>query len=141
MVEISDSVRMGDAYHWNGQDYYLAGNYQFKTQSVITGCDSTTVLHLSVYQEEQAIHSVTSQSLLIAPNPVKKGEPIHVLTACTAAELREAKVEIISAAGSLFYTQQGAEDPFVLPGIPVSGVYIVRVIVGDEIFISSLLVH
>lgn len=140
-VEISDSVRMGDAYHWNGQDYYLAGNYQFKTQSVITGCDSTTVLHLSVYQEEQAIHSVTSQSLLIAPNPVKKGEPIHVLTSFTAAELREAKVEIISAAGSLFYTQQGAEDPFVLPGIPVSGVYIVRVIVGDEMFISSLLVH
>lgn len=140
-VEISDSVRMGDAYHWNGQDYYLAGNYQFKTQSVITGCDSTTVLHLSVYQEEQAIHSVTAQSLLIAPNPVKIGEPIHVLTSFTAAELREAKVEIISAAGSLFYTQQGAEDPFVLPGIPVSGVYIVRVIIGDEIFISSLLVH
>ena len=140
-VHVYDSVAQGDEYIWHGQAYISATTAQFDTVSLVTGCDSTTVLHLSVYQEEQAIHSVTSQSLLIAPNPVKKGEPIHVLTSFTAAELREAKVEIISAAGSLFYTQQGAEDPFVLPGIPVSGVYIVRVIVGDEIFISSLLVH
>ena len=143
---IYDSVAQGDGYTWNGTEYYLAGTYEFKTKSLVTGCDSTAVLHLSVYQkpvdpEDQAVGNITAQSLIIAPNPVKAGEPIHILNSFSAEMLAEARIEVISATGALVYTQHGAEKPFMLPGIAVSGVYTVRIVIGNEIFISSLLVH
>lgn len=139
-VHVYDSVEQGLAYEWNGKEYYTAGTYQFTTESEVTGCDSTTVLHLSVYQSEEAIPSVQAQSLLIAPNPVKAGEPIQVLTSFTADELANAHIEIVSATGALVYVQHGADEPFILPGLPISGVYVVRIRIDDAIYISSLLV-
>ena len=139
-VHIEDSVARGEAYVWNGAEYYVAGTYEYTTTSEVTGCDSTTVLHLSVYQREEAIPSVQAQSLLIAPNPVKAGEPIQVLTSFTADELANAHIEIVSATGALVYVQHGADEPFILPGLPISGVYVVRIRIDDAIYISSLLV-
>ena len=145
-VHIYDSIAQGDNYQWHGRVYMSATVAQFDTVSAVTGCDSTVYLHLSVYQkpvdpEDQAVENIYAQSLIIAPNPVKAGEPIHILNSFAAEALKEARIEIFSAAGALVYTQHGAEKPLILPGIPVSGLYTVRIIVGDEIFISSLLVH
>ena len=145
-VHIYDSIAQGDNYQWHGRVYMSATVAQFDTVSAVTGCDSTVYLHLSVYQkpvdpEDQAVENIYAQSLIIAPNPVKAGEPIRILNSFAAEALKEARIEIISATGALVYTQHGAEKPLILPGIPVSGLYTVRIIVGDEIFISSLLVH
>lgn len=145
-VHIYDSIAQGDNYQWHGRVYMSATVAQFDTVSAVTGCDSTVYLHLSVYQkpedpEDQAVENIYAQSLIIAPNPVKAGEPIHILNSFSSEMLAEARIEIFSAAGALVYTQHGAEKPLILPGIPVSGLYTVRIIVGDEIFISSLLVH
>ena len=140
-THIQDSVAQGDEYEWHGVKYISTTTATFDTISLVTGCDSTVYLHLTVYQKEQAIPGVHAQSLLIAPNPVKVGEPIRVLTPFVADELAGAKVEIVSATGVLIYEQEGANDPFVLPGIPVSGVYIVRIVIGNDIYISSLMVN
>ena len=137
---IYDSVAQGDSYEWHGESYISAGVYPFVTTSLVTGCDSTVYLHLSVYQKEEAIPGVKAQSLLVAPNPVLAGEPIHVLTSFSADEMANAHIEIVSATGALVYVQDGAEEPFVLPGLPVSGIYIVRIRIDDDIYISSLLV-
>lgn len=137
---IYDSVAQGDSYEWHGESYISAGVYEYVTKSLVTGCDSTVYLHLSVYQKEEAIPSVQAQSLLIAPNPVKAGEPIQVLTSFTADELANAHIEIVSATSALVYVQHGADEPFILPGLPISGVYVVRIRIDDAIYISSLLV-
>jgi hypothetical protein len=143
---IHDSVAQGDEYIWHGQGYISATTAQFDTVSLVTGCDSTVYLHLTVYQKEDTvphedIPGVYAQSLIIAPNPVHVGEPIRILNAFVAEQLAEARIEIISSTGALVYVQHGAEAPLSLPGIPVSGVYTVRIIVGKEIYISSLLIH
>ena len=141
-AHVYDSVARGETYMWHGKGYISATTATFDTISLVTGCDSTAVLHLSVYDApEEAIHSVYAQSLLIAPNPVKAGEPIRVLTDFAAEELAEAHIEIVSSTGAIVYVQQGADVPCTLPGIPVSGMYIVRITVRDKIYISSLLVH
>ena len=141
-AHVYDSVARGDTYMWHGKGYISATTATFDTISLVTGCDSTVVLHLSVYDApEEAIHSVYAQSLLIAPNPVKAGEPIRVLTAFAAEELAEARIEIVSSTGALVYVQQGADAPCTLPGIPVSGMYVVRITIWDKIYIASLLVH
>ncbi len=141
-----DSVAQGEAYKWHGKEYIQATVAQFDTVSTVTGCDSIVYLHLSVYQkpvdpDDQAVDNITAQSLIIAPNPVKAGEPIHILNSFSSEMLAEARIEIISATGALVYAQHGADKPFILPGIAVSGVYTVRIVIGNEIFISSLLVH
>ena len=143
---VYDSVAQGDEYIWHGQGYISATTAQFDTVSLVTGCDSTVYLHLTVYQKEDTvphedIPGVYAQSLIIAPNPVHVGEPIRILNAFVAEQLAEARIEIISSTGALVYVQHGAEAPLSLPGIPVSGVYTVRIIVGKEIYISSLLIH
>ncbi|MBO4690343.1 MAG: fibronectin type III domain-containing protein [Paludibacteraceae bacterium] len=138
---VYDTIAQGDEYEWHDAKYISATTATFDTLSLTTGCDSTVYLHLYVTPKEEAISAVSAQSLLIAPNPVKAGEPIRILTSFSADELAEARIEIVSTSGALFYAQDGAEDPFVLPGIPVGGVYIVRIVVRDRIFISSLLVH
>ena len=140
-VHIEDSVEQGKAYEWNGKEYYTEGTYQFTTESEVTGCDSTTVLHLSVYQKEEALHGVHAQDLLIAPNPVHVGEPIRVLNDFLAEDLKEARIEIYSTTGALYYVQQGADQPFILPAIEVSGMYYVRVLIDDQIYLSTLLVQ
>ena len=145
-VHIEDSVEQGKAYEWNGKEYYTEGTYQFTTESEVTGCDSTTVLHLTTYQGEgpdphEGVAEVGAQKLIIAPNPVRKGEPIIVLNDFTAEQLADAKIAIYTASGSLCYAQQGAQKPFIIPAIGVSGIYHVRVVIGDEIFISTLIVQ
>ena len=143
---VYDTITEGETYEWHGENYISTTTATFVTSSVVTGCDSTVYLHLTVNPkpvdpEDQAVENIYAQSLIIAPNPVKAGEPIRILNSFAAEALKEARIEIISAAGALVYTQHGAEKPLILPGIPVSGLYTVRIIVGDEIFISSLLVH
>ena len=145
-VHIEDSVEQGKAYEWNGKEYYTEGTYQFTTESEVTGCDSTTVLHLTTYQGEgpdphEGVAEVGAQKLIIAPNPVRKGEPIIVLNDFSAEQLADAKIAIYTASGSLCYAQQGAQKPFIIPAIGVSGIYHVRVVIGDEIFISTLIVQ
>ena len=147
-THVYDSVAQGEEYEWHGQKYISATDVPFDTVSLITGCDSTVYLHLSVYEKQdtvgpdphEGVAEVGAQKLIIAPNPVKIGEPIHVLNTFAAEQLAEARIEIVSATGSLVYAHEGAEQPFVLPGIQASGVYVVRIIIGEEIFISSLLV-
>ena len=142
---VYDTITEGETYEWHGENYISTTTATFVTSSVVTGCDSTVYLHLTVNPKpvdpDQAVENIYAQSLIIAPNPVKAGEPIRILNSFAAEALKEARIEIISAAGALVYTQHGAEKPLILPGIPVSGLYTVRIIVGDEIFISSLLVH
>jgi hypothetical protein len=146
---IYDSIAQGDNYVWHGQRYLSATVAEFDTLSLITGCDSTVYLHLSVYVKPdtigpdttEAVGYIEVQSLVIAPNPVKAGEPFQILNTFSEVTLAGVKVEIFSATGALVYTQKGVEKPFILPGLPISGLYTVRVIAGDEIYIASLLVH
>ena len=119
----------------------MNGTVKSTTPKVPIGCDSTTVLHLSVYQKEEALHGVHAQDLLIAPNPVHVGEPIRVLNDFLAEDLKEARIEIYSTTGALYYVQHGADQPFILPAIEVSGMYYVRVLIDDQIYLSTLLVQ
>ncbi|WP_190277350.1 T9SS type B sorting domain-containing protein [Taibaiella lutea] len=46
-------------YHWNGQTYTASGTGTYVTPSLITGCDSTTTLHLTVNPFIYASQNIT----------------------------------------------------------------------------------
>ena len=138
-VHIEDSIERGQTYKWHGQTYISATVAQFDTVSLVTGCDSITYLHLSVY-EKTALDDVAVHKLHLNPNPVEVGQPINVLNDFSGADLADMQIEVFSAAGVLIYAQHGATDPVIIPGLGVSGLHIVRISIGKDVFISPLLV-
>ena len=137
--DIYDEVVQGDAYVWHGQSYYVQGNYRFDTLSVVTGCDSTVVLHLSVVERTDLDNALTHH-LQLNPNPVDVGQPALVLNDFSADELMDADIEVFSASGMLLYKQHGASLPLFIPGQSVSGMHYVRISIGKDVYISPLLV-
>jgi len=132
-------VACGQAYTWHGVDYYTAQNIAFDTVSAVTGCDSITVLHLTVYVPT-GMDNVYAEKLMLTPNPVEVGQPVQVLNDFSAAELAEAKIEVFSASGMLLYSAHGAAQPLIIPGMSVSGLHYVRITVADKVYNSPLLV-
>ena len=138
---IYDTIAPGEQYDWHGYSYISSTVVSYDTKSLVTGCDSTVYLHLHVGKKTEDIHGVSAQGLVIAPNPVHVGEPVRVLNDFLAEELENARIEIYSSTGALYHVQRGAEQPFVLPAIHVSGMYYVRIIIEDKIYLSPLLVQ
>lgn len=136
---IYDSVAQGTAYTWHGMNYYLTGTYQFDTVSVLTGCDSTTVLHLKVFIPD-ALRETSVHELQLAPNPVDIGYPVWIINDFTDEDVADMLIEVFSASGMLLYSQYGASMPLYITAPSVSGMHYVRISIGKDVYISPLLV-
>ena len=83
----------------------------------------------------QSINNTFVNSLAVMPNPAQVGEPIRIL-----GSFDDATVEVTSATGALVYTAQNLINPITIPGMPVAGVYLIRLRENGRIYQAKLMV-
>ncbi len=105
------------------------------THIVNLSCGAVTLT--IIVGEPTGLHSVFASSLAIAPNPVEVGQDIRVLGSFAA----DAVVEVVSTTGARIYRAENVQSPITIPGIPVSGAYLVTVTSNGQVFQSKLIVR
>ena len=121
-------------YVLNGQEHLPVGTADgVYTMQVDLGCGPVRLV-VTVGTTE-GISSIYVNTLALTPNPATVGEPIQVL-----GTFDNPIIEVISATGAVAYKAQNVAKPILIPGMPVAGVYLVRVIDGDKIYQSKLMV-
>lgn len=96
------------------------------------GCGLTTVIF--TVGEPSALKTTFVNSLAVAPNPVKAGESVKVLSSFTAQQMQNLVVEVFDATGMLISRQQPTAEPIYVEPLPTAGVYMIRVIANGEIY-------
>lgn len=97
----------------------------------------TVTLNVYIKDEEMGISNVEIGSLTIAPNPVHAGEDIRLVNTFRPAD--DYVLTVHDALGQAVYTTHTAESQ--IPGISVSGYYVVRVVNNGQVFQAKLLVQ
>jgi gliding motility-associated-like protein len=82
-VEIYDTICEGTNIEFNNNTYAVAGGYSYTTQSEVTGCDSTTTLHLFVNpRQRRVINAIINQGDVYTENGFNEnmtGTYVHTL--------------------------------------------------------------
>lgn len=103
------------------------------TRTINLNCGEATLVITVGYP--QSINNTFVNSLAVMPNPAQVGEPIRIL-----GSFDDAKVEVTSATGALVYTAQNLINPITIPGMPVAGVYLIRLRENGRIYQAKLMV-
>ena len=132
-----DTVRVEQLpYMFDGREFIPADadkdDYAFKLESVNEGCEPTLYVHVD---RGNALSNIAAESLELAPNPVTVGEAIHVITALSGGEFT---ATVYNAIGQEVYTLN--EFTTDLPGLPASGIYMVRISTGKNLYEGKVLV-
>ncbi|MBO4622041.1 MAG: T9SS type A sorting domain-containing protein, partial [Paludibacteraceae bacterium] len=90
-----------------------------------------------VVARKNALDNVTAGKLQVAPNPVAVGEDISILTDITAGA--DYSCRVFDAVGKLVY--ETFEPAKTIPGLPVAGMYTVRIASGSAIYQGKLIVR
>ena len=97
----------------------------------------TVTLNVYIKDEEMGISNVEFGSLTVVPNPVHAGENIRLMNSFRPAD--DYVLTVHDALGQVVYTTHTAQSQ--IPGIPVSGYYVVRVVNNGQVFQAKLLVQ
>lgn len=103
------------------------------TRTINLNCGEATLV--ITVGNPQGINNTFVNSLAVMPNPAQVGEPIRILDT-----FDDATVEVTSATGALVYTAQNLNNPITIPGMPVAGVYLIRLRENDRIYQAKLMV-
>jgi len=103
------------------------------TRTINLNCGEATLV--ITVGNPQGINNTFVNSLAVMPNPAQVGEPIRIL-----GTFDDATVEVTSATGALVYTAQNLNNPITIPGMPVAGVYLIRLRENDRIYQAKLMV-
>ena len=103
------------------------GSYDF-------GCGMVNVT-IYVY-DKTALNNVSAGMLTVAPNPVRIGEDIKILTAVDLSS--DYSCRVFDAVGKLVYETD--EPSTVIPGLPTAGAYTVRIAAGNKVYQAKLIV-
>lgn len=103
------------------------------TRTINLNCGEATLV--ITVGDPQSINNTFVNSLAVMPNPAQVGEPIRIL-----GTFDDATVEVTSATGALVYTAQNLINPITIPGMPVAGVYLIRVRENGRIYQAKLMV-
>ena len=103
------------------------------TRTVNLNCGEATLV--ITVGNPQGINNTFVNSLAVMPNPAQVGEPIRIL-----GTFDDATVEVTSATGALVYTAQNLINPITIPGMPVAGVYLIRLRENGRIYQAKLMV-
>ena len=96
------------------------GYYEFPVESAGGICNITLRVHVLL---PTSIEQTSALNITVAPNPVRVGEPVHILMNDTGL-LADFEVAVYNATGQIvFRTEQPVTT---LPGLPAAGVYTVR---------------
>jgi len=86
------------------------------------------------------IGTLKNNSLSMFPNPVKKNTDTQINFDFASKELQQTKIEVINAIGERVQLLQPVSSPVTIKGLAQSGVYMVRVMNGNDMISSSKLV-
>ncbi len=103
------------------------------TRTVSLGCGEATLV-INVDNAE-GVDDIYVNTLAVTPNPVSVGEAVRVL-----GQFSNAEVEVITATGAVAYKQQFTTGQITVPGIPVAGVYLVRLTDSKGVYHAKLVV-
>lgn len=103
------------------------------TRTINLNCGEATLV--ITVGNPQGINNTFVNSLAVMPNPAQVGEPIRIL-----GTFDDATVEVTSATGALVYTAQNLINPITIPGMPVAGVYLIRLRENGLIYQAKLMV-
>lgn len=107
-------------------------DYSFSLESVNEGCEPTLYVHIN---RGSGLSNIVAESLQLAPNPVQVGETLHVLTDLASGEFT---ATVFNALGQEVYSI--SEFTTDLPGLPASGIYMVRIQSGKNLYEGKVLV-
>ena len=136
---IYDSVYMNQLpYIYDGkvllEENTADGYYEFPVESAAGICTITLRVRVML---PTGIEQTSAESITIAPNPVRVGEPIHILTATDLSAEFEAAV--YNATGQLVYRID--QPATTLPALPTAGIYTLRLRTRLGLFQTKLLVQ
>ena len=98
------------------------------------GCGLVNVT-IYVY-DKVALDNITAGMLQVAPNPVRIGEDIRILTSIGFTS--DYSCRVFDAVGKLVY--ESFEPATTIPGLPVAGAYTIRISAGNTIYQGKLIV-
>lgn len=138
-MNVYDTIELEDLPYIYEGDTILSGAAQkgnVYKHDVHADCGTVT-LNVYIKDEEMGISNVEIGSLTIAPNPVHAGEDIRLVNTFRPAD--DYVLTVHDALGQAVYTTHTAQSQ--IPGIPVSGYYVVRVVNNGQVFQTKLLVQ
>lgn len=121
-------------YVLDGEELLGVGTEPGTYEKPITIDNVSFVLSITV-DNATAIDNIFTNALTITPNPVSVGEAVRVL-----GQFSNAEVEVITATGAVAYRQQFTTGQITVPGIPVAGVYLVRLTDSKGVYHAKLVV-
>lgn len=131
------TIKSGDVYVFGGNSLSQAGEYEDVFVSS-EGCDSVVNLTLQVIT---GIDYVKTQSLVLAPNPIKRGETTYIHRTWASEEQSGLLLEVLDGLGKVLSRQVPDKFPIEVPAIEVSGVYYIRIISGTgDVYLGKLIV-
>lgn len=132
---LNDSVSPENLpYVLNGEEILPVGTEEgVYTRTINLNCGEATLV--ITVGNPQGINNTFVNSLAVMPNPAQVGEPIRIL-----GTFDDATVEVTSATGALVYTAQNLINPITIPGMPVAGVYLIRLRENGRIYQAKLMV-
>lgn len=132
---LNDSVSPENLpYVLNGEEILPVGTEEgIYTRTINLNCGEATLV--ITVGNPQGINNTFVNSLAVMPNPAQVGEPIRIL-----GTFDDATVEVTSATGALVYTAQNLINPITIPGMPVAGVYLIRLRENGRIYQAKLMV-
>ena len=98
------------------------------------GCGLVNVT-IYVY-DKVALDNIAAGTLQVAPNPVRIGEDIRILTSIGFTS--DYSCRVFDAVGKLVY--ESFEPAKTIPGLPVAGAYTIRISAGNTIYQGKLIV-
>lgn len=136
---IYDSVYMNQLpYIYDGrvllEENTADGYYEFPVESAAGICTITLRVRVML---PTGIEQTSAESITIAPNPVRVGEPIHILTATDLSA--EFEAAMYNATGQLVY--HIGQPTNTLPALPTAGIYTLRLHTRQGTYQTKLLVQ
>lgn len=136
---IYDSVYMNQLpYIYDGkvllEENTADGYYEFPVKSAAGICTITLRVRVML---PTGIEQTSAESITIAPNPVRVGEPIHILTATDLSA--EFEAAMYNATGQLVYNI--GQPTNTLPALPTAGIYTLRLHTRQGTYQTKLLVQ
>ena len=136
---IYDSVYMNQLpYIYDGkvllEENTADGYYEFPVESAAGICTITLRVRVML---PTGIEQTSAESITIAPNPMRVGEPIHILTSTELSA--EFEAAMYNATGQLVY--HIGQPTNTLPALPTAGIYTLRLRTRLGLFQTKLLVQ
>ncbi len=133
---IYDTIQQADLpYVFEGEIFLgvntKVGDY---THDIQSSCGQVTLnMHVTT---GTGIDNTSVHTLQLTPNPARIGEPVQIVTDLHNAS--EYALSVISSTGQLVY--ESHTPALTLPGLPIAGIYTVRLVADGKVYQARLLV-